>query len=60
MDIATAVHLTGYATESKQIPTVSDGGGGILPTPAYSIPPAIWPLIFLAVGYVGLRLLLED
>jgi hypothetical protein len=26
---------------------------------AYKIPPAIWPIVFLVVAYLGLRLIME-
>ena len=30
------------------------------PATAYTIPPVVWMIVFLAVGYFGLRWIMED
>lgn len=31
-----------------------------LPAPVYTIPPAIWVVVFLVGGYLGIRWIMED
>lgn len=42
------------------VPVTNDMGGATgLQAANYKIPPALWMVIFLVIGYVGLRMLLE-
>jgi hypothetical protein len=31
-----------------------------LPAPVYSIPPVVWVVLFLVIGYLGIRWIMED
>lgn len=44
-----------YGKKEDQIPVVS----AAVET-AYKIPPIVWMVVFLVVGYVGLRWVMED
>ena len=56
--------LVGYPPDniSAPVPSVNDAGaaGALTTLESYTIPPVVWMFIFLAVGYVGLRMLLEE
>lgn len=54
--------LAGYPPQEAGggIPTTNDAGGSGPVAQSYTIPPAVWMFVFLVVGYVGLRLLMED
>jgi len=54
------MNMPGYnpAGDTFTMPDDSENMG--MPTAsAYKIPPALWPLIFLIVAYVGLRYIME-
>ena len=40
-------------------PDEGQAGGGMI-APAYKIPPFFWMVAFLAIGYFGLRVIMED
>lgn len=59
-----AFQIVGYPPSgiNSGVPSVNDTGAAATLTTleSYTIPPVVWMFIFLAVGYVGLRLLLEE
>lgn len=44
------------------VPSVNDAGvaGELATAQNFKIPPVIWMFVFLVVGYLGLRMLLEE
>lgn len=54
--------LVGYPPQEVPggIPATNDAGGSMPVEANYTIPPALWMFVFLVVGYVGLRMLMED
>lgn len=53
-----AFRLPGYETPDA-LPPASDVQTQQTAKP-YNIPPVIWMVLFLVIGYVGVRFLLED
>lgn len=39
---------------------VPDGAGSQQAATPYKIPPVVWMVLFLVVGFVGVRMLMED
>jgi hypothetical protein len=55
--------IPGYdPSPNTRIPfTDNTGGSSVTDTKVdYKIPPVVWMFVFLVVGYVGLRLMMED
>lgn len=46
---------TGYGVKSDQLPAAQEVQAAV-----YKIPPFVWCVIFLIVGYVGIRTIMED
>lgn len=61
MQPVVTVQIPGYAPGlAGSIPAVKENGSmGTPETAALRIPPVVWMFVFLIVGYVGLRMLLE-
>lgn len=41
------------------VPTTNDVGGYTGVSQSFKIPPVVWMVVFLTVGYIGLRMLLD-
>ncbi len=54
--------LTGYPPSEVPggVPSTNDAGGSLPAQASYVIPPVVWMFVFLVVGYVGLRMMMED
>lgn len=44
-----------YGDSKDQVPVVSTAVEA-----AYKVPPAVWCVVFLIVGYIGIRWIMED
>lgn len=57
----TTFDVPGYAAGLPQVgvPNTNDYGGVSGLSQNYKIPPVFWMIVFLVIGYVGLRLLLD-
>lgn len=60
MNVAAMVNLPGYGDSVPNAIPIVDSAGGQQPAPVYKIPPVVWPFVFLIVGYLGIRMLIED
>lgn len=63
MNGVVTVSIPGYAPGlAGKVPDTNDAGAvqAAPATGSFRIPPVVWMFIFLVVGYVGLRMILED
>lgn len=62
MNSVVTVQIPGYAPGlAGSVPAVTDNGSlGAPETVGLRIPPVVWMFVFLVVGYVGLRMILDD
>jgi len=56
-----SINVPGYAPQQESIVPVGEAatqttGESVI----YKIPPAVWIIVFLLVGYVGMRFIMED
>lgn len=55
------LNLQGYAPQQETLVPVGEAAGPAAgESVIYKIPPAVWILVFLLVGYVGMRYVMED
>ena len=57
-----AIEIPGYGVGlgNAGVPATNVAGGAVQQQAKYSFPPVGWMFVFLIVGYVGLRLVMED
>jgi len=55
----TSFEIPGYNVPDAA-PANANGNDRQRPAAPYSIPPAVWMVVFLVVGYMGVRFLMEE
>jgi hypothetical protein len=53
-------NIPGYSPKGAFAPEEMKDSSDTTPAPSYKIPPVVWMVLFLIVGYIGLSFMVEE
>ena len=59
-NLVASFQIPGYNPPNATPPEVAQDSSDASPKPGYKIPPVVWPILFLVIGYIGVHFMVEE